>query len=143
MSALSIIEKFVHQIDSSIKIDFDDDFCADVVNKIVYIECKEHLEEDELIQNFVQKNFHVLMNPFLIGVLHEVGHIMTYDEQIDNERSILYALLTIGYDENEYEEYSKMYFSIPAEYEATTWAVNYYLNHIQDCENFLDELFCR
>ena len=141
MTAWSIITQFVHKIDSSIQIDFDDDFCADVVNKIIYIESKEHLREDELIQNFVQNNFNISMDPFLIGILHEIGHIMTYNEQKDDEKSILYALLTINYDEKEYEEYSKMYFSIPAEYEATKWAVNYYINHKDICDNFLITLY--
>ena len=143
MTALSIITKFVHKIDSSIQIDFDDDFCADVVNKIIYVESKEHIEEDRLIQEFVQEKFNVLMDPFLIGILHEVGHIMTYDEQKNDERSILYALLAINYNEKEYEEYSKMYFSIPAEFEATKWAVNYYINHKKLCDNFLNELYCK
>lgn len=141
MTAWSIITQFVHKIDSSIQIDFDDDFCADVVNKIIYIESKEHLREDELMQNFVQDNFNISMNPFLMGILHEVGHIMTYNEQKDDERSILYTLLTINYDEKKYEEYSKMYFSIPAEYEATKWAVKYYKTHQKECENFLNVLF--
>lgn len=143
MTALSIITQFVHKIDSSIQIDFDDDFCADVVNKIIYIESKEHIEEDRLIQEFVQEKFNVLIDPFLIGILHEVGHIMTYDEQKNDERSILYALLAINYNEKEYEEYSKMYFSIPAEFEATKWAVNYYINHKKLCDNFLNELYCK
>jgi len=141
MSALSIITHFIHKIDSSIQIDFDSDFCADVVNKIVYIESKEHLEEDRLIQNFVQDNFNVLMDPFLIGILHEVGHIMTYDEQKNGERAVLYALLAITYDKSKYEEYSNAYFSIPAEFEATKWAVNYYVNHQKLCDNFLKELY--
>ena len=143
MTALSIITQFVHKIDSSIQIDFDDDFCADVVNKIIYVESKEHIEEDRLIQEFVQEKFNVLMDPFLIGILHEVGHIMTYDKQKNDERSILYALLVINYNEKEYEEYSKMYFSIPAEFEATKWAVNYYINHKKLCDNFLKELYCK
>lgn len=143
MTALSIITQFVHKIDSSIQIDFDDDFCADVVNKIIYVESKEHIEEDRLIQEFVQEKFNVLIDPFLIGILHEVGHIMTYDEQKNDERSILYALLAIIYNEKEYEEYSKMYFSIPAEFEATKWAVNYYINHKKLCDNFLKELYCK
>ena len=141
MTALSIITEFVHTIDSSIQIDFDDDFCADMVNKVIYIESKEHSQEEELIQNFVQEKFNILMDPFLIGILHEVGHIMTYDEQKNDERSILYSLLAMGYNKEHYEEYSNMYFSIPAEFEATKWAVNYYTNNKNLCDNFLTELY--
>ena len=55
----------------------------------------------------------------------------------------MYALLQLGYEDSKYEEYSNLYFRIPAEFEATKWAVEYYKNHIQHCEHFLDELFMR
>ena len=140
-SALSIIQNFVQQIDSSINIDFYSDFCVDIQNKIIYIETVEHQKSEELIQNFVFEQFEIQIDPFLIGILHEIGHIITYNKQIDNERSALYSLLAIGYDEEYFEEYSNLYFRIPAEYKATEWAVNYYKQNKELCDNFLNELY--
>lgn len=142
-TALSIIEKFVHFIDSTIEVDFAHDFCADIAEYKIYIEDYAHPEEDKLIQTFVQERFGIQMEPFLIGLLHEIGHLMTYEAELDEQRTIMYALLTFAYDEGEHEKYSNIYFTIPAELAATTWAVEYYKNHTKQCEQFLDELFMR
>lgn len=143
MSAYTIIKTFVNSIDSTIQIDFDKDFCVNVDEKIVYIECCEHKESNILIQNFVKENFEVIMHPFLIGLLHEIGHIFTFNDLLDDERTVQCILLHFLYKENNFKNYSYKYFSLPAEYEATAWAVNYYKTHTQQCEQFLDELFIR
>lgn len=142
-TALSIIEKFVHSIDSTIEVDFAHNFCADISEYKIYIEDYAHPEEDELIQTFVQERFNIKMEPFLIGLLHEIGHLMTYESELNEQRTIMYALLSLAYEEDLHEEYSKIYFTIPAELAATTWAVEYYKNHTKQCELFLDELFMR
>lgn len=143
MTALSIIKKFVNSIDSTIEVGFSHSFCADISEYKIYIEDYEHPEENRLIQNFIKEQFGIIINPFLIGILHEIGHLMTYEAELDEQRTIMYALLTYVYNETQYEEYSKAYFKIPAELAATTWAVEYYKNHTQQCEHFLDELFMR
>ena len=142
-TALSIIEKFVHSIDSTIEVDFAHNFCADISEYKIYIEDYAHPEEDGLIQTFVQERFNIKMEPFLIGLLHEIGHLMTYESELNEQRTIMYVLLSLAYEEDLHEEYSKIYFTIPAELAATTWAVEYYKNHTKQCELFLDELFMR
>ena len=83
MTALSIIEKFIHSIDSTIEVDFNHNFCADISEYKIYIEDYEHPKEDKLIQNFIKERFGIIIDPFLIGVLHEVGHLMTYEEELN------------------------------------------------------------
>ena len=143
MTALSIIEKFVHSIDSTIEVGFNHNFCADISEYKIYIEDYEHPIEDKLIQNFIKEQFGIIIHPFLIGILHEIGHLMTYEAELDEQRTIMYALLAYIYDETQYEQYSEVYFKIPAELAATTWAVEYYKNNTKHCEHFLDELFMR
>lgn len=143
VTAISIIKNFVHSIDSTIEVDFAHNFCADISEYKIYIEDYAHPEEDKLIQQFVNKQFGIIIEPFLIGLLHEIGHLMTYEAELDEQRTIMYALLAFAYDESEHEKYSEMYFKIPAELAATTWAVEYYKNHTKQCEQFLDELFMR
>ncbi len=142
-TALSIIEKFVHSIDSTIEVDFAYNFCADISEYKIYIEDYAHPEEDKLIQDFVKEYFNIQMEPFLIGLLHEIGHLMTYEAELNEQRTIMYALLSLAYEEKLHEKYSKIYFTIPAELAATTWAVEYYKNHTTQCEQFLNELFMR
>ena len=143
MTALSIIKNFVNSIDSTIEVGFNHNFCADISEYKIYVEDYEHPKEDELIQNFVKERFGIIINPFLIGILHEIGHLMTYEAELNEQRTIMYALLAYTYNESQYEKYSKAYFEIPAELAATTWAVEYYKNNTEFCEHFLDELFMR
>ena len=143
MTALSIIKNFVNSIDSTIEVGFNHNFCADISEYKIYIESYEHPLEDKLIQNFIRKRFGITIHPFLIGILHEVGHLMTYEAELDEQRTIMYALLSCVYNETQYEQYSQIYFEIPAELAATTWAVEYYKNNTKYCEQFLNELFMR
>ena len=141
-TALSIIKKFVNSIDSEIKVGFDNDFCVNLSEKKIYIEDYEHPENEKLIKNFVKNKFNITMDPFLIGVLHEVGHLITYDPQLDEERIVLQSLLSLCYDKTQHKKYAEAYYSIPAELAATAWAVQYYKDNKQHCEDFLKELFC-
>lgn len=142
-NALSIITNFIHSIDDTINVDFGENFCADICKHKIYIGISEHSQEDKLIQNFIQERFNILIDPFLIGVLHEVGHLITYEEELNEQRTIMYALISMQYEKKQHEEYAKLYFSIPAELAATTWAVEYYKNNMELCNQFLDELFMR
>ena len=101
------------------------------------------IDADELLEQFILKEFSIRIDPFLMGILHEIGHIVTYKKETYDERDFLYRLLIMSYTQEKFERYSNLYFRIPAEYEATKWAVNYYKNHVQQCEQFLDELFMR
>ena len=77
---------------------------------------------------------------YVFGILHEVFHIITYDENLDRDRDILYYMLQLDFKEERYEEFTRMYFSIPSEFAATEGAVNYYLSHKELCDNFLKEI---
>ena len=142
-TALSIITNFVHSIDPAIKVEFAHNFSADISKYQIYIEDFEHPKEDKLIQNFINQRFGIIMDPFLIGILHEIGHLITYEIELDKQRIIMYTFIKWGYSENNYEAYSNLYFTIPAELIATTWAVEYYKNNKEKCKRFLNELFMR
>lgn len=135
------VRAFVDEINPSIKVRITrDEFYAICDKNLINVSTQENTYGDWVFCNFIKKRFGIDINPFLIGILHEIGHIMTYDEQLDSERSILYYLLQIDYKSDQIEEFSDMYFQIPAEFEATKWAVNYYLSNKDFCDNFLKEI---
>ena len=144
MSARKFGEKvfnFIHSIDPTIKVRIShEEFYAESENNLINISLDTDEVGDELICRFVKERLGVTINPFLLGCLHEVGHIMTFDKQLDRERSIIYYLLDLDFKMEEFEAYSYMYFQIPSEFEATKWAVNYYLSHKEFCDNFLKEI---
>ena len=136
-----LIKDFVASINPEVNVIMsDDDFYCCIDEKTVNVPFFSNPEGDRLMFDFIVEKFGVAMDPYLVGILHELGHIATYDEQIDRERSILYFMLQLDYNDARYEEYTKMYFSIPSEFEATKWAVEYYLSHKEFCDNFVKEI---
>lgn len=136
-----LVRDFIHFIDSELMVQFvDDEFYVYIADKLINVTFNNDPLGDRLYTEFVAESFGVSVSPFLMGLLHEVFHIFTYDEQLDKERSLLYYMLQANFEEENYEEYTKMYFAIPSEYKATEGAVNYYLSHKEECENFLSQL---
>ena len=136
-----LVKAFVNLIDPDIKVHMSgDEFYCIIDEKLVNVPFASDPEGDRLIYEIILDRFGVAINPYLIGILHECGHIMTFDENLDKDRDILYYMLQLDFKEERYEEYTRMYFSIPSEFAATEWAVNYYLSHKELCDNFLKEI---
>ena len=139
-SIYDITREFVKSIDPEIITTFfEDDFYAISSEKIINLTFQSNVY-DSLYDDFLMNRFGISMNPFLSGMLHEIGHVMTFDEQLDRERSILYKLLDIDFQIERFVDFANMYFAIPSEFEATRWGVEYYLSHKEHCDNFLKEI---
>ena len=139
-SIYDITREFVRSIDPEIITTFlGDEFYAKSQSKIINLTFKPN-EYDNLYNDFLMSHFGISMNPFLSGILHEIGHIMTFDKQLDYERSIIYYLLDLDFDIERFRDFTNMYFAIPSEFEATKWGVEYYLSHKEHCDNFLKEI---
>jgi hypothetical protein len=66
-----------------------------------------------------------------ISALHEVGHIMTWTQELEDERAEMYGLMKVAhtYQLMSTQELNKQYFKIPMELIATKWGREYYVNH--------------
>ena len=136
-----LVKAFVNLIDPDIKVHMSgDEFYCIIDEKLVNVPFASDPEGDRLFCEFVFDRFGVAVNPYLMGILHECGHIMAFDKYLDKDRDILYYMLQLDFKEERYEEFTRMYFSIPSEFAATEWAVNYYLSHKELCDNFLKEI---
>lgn len=139
-SIYDITRDFVRSINSEVIITFqEDEFYAITGAKIINVTFKPD-ELDGLFDSFVYKYFGVHINPLLMGILHELGHIETFDDDLDRERSIIYYLLDIDFEIERWRDFTNMYFAIPSEFEATRWGVEYYLSNKEFCDNFLREI---
>lgn len=137
----ALIKAFVKTIDPEIKVKLsNDEFYCLIDEKLVNVPFTSDDEGDRLICEFVLDKFGVSMHPFLLGLCHEIGHIKTYSEELDDERSVLYYMLQLNFKEENYEDYSRMYFSIPSEFAATEWAVKFYLANKEFCDNFVRQM---
>lgn len=133
------ITQFINSILPEAEVIFEDnEFWVDVENKTINVGINTDPEGDRLIQEFIFNEFGVAMDSFLIGCLHEAGHVMTYDKEIYEEGQRMYLLLQTMYDGNYHQDYSDIYFRIPNEYRATEWAVKYYTTFQEECDKFMD-----
>lgn len=136
-----LIKKFVQSIDPEIKVHMSgDEFYCIISEKLINVPFVSDSEGDRLFHDFVVDRFGESINPYLMGILHEIFHIITYDENLDRDRDILYYMLQLDFKEERYEEFTRMYFSIPSEFAATEGAVNYYLSHKAQCDNLIKEI---
>lgn len=78
----------------------------------------------------------ITCDPFLISLLHEVGHNETYfyleDEEIEFcnfTKSLLEAELENTEDQKERDALHFEYYNLPDEIEATTWAIDFIRKH--------------
>ena len=137
----SLIKEFVQSIDPEIKVHMSgDEFYCIISEKLINVPFVSDSEGDRLFYDFVVDRFGESINPYIMGILHEVFHIITYDENLDRDRDILYYMLQLDFKEERYEEFTRMYFSIPSEFAATEGAVNYYLSHKEQCDNLMKEI---
>ena len=136
-----LVKKFVQSIDPEIKVHMSgDEFYCIISEKLINVPFVSDSEGDRLFDEFIMNRFGKSINPYIMGILHEVGHIMTFDSNLDKDRDILYFMLQLDYTDERYEEFTNMYFSIPSEFAATEWAVNYYLSHKEQCDNLIKEI---
>ena len=133
------IEDFIWSIDDFIDVDFNtSEFCVDIENECVFIPLNSKEEENKMFLDFIGEEYGEYdMDADVLGILHEIGHIFTYDENLAWAREIQTLRLRLDFDAaaSDLREYNFAYFRIPAELNATNWAVEYYRNHRQECNN--------
>lgn len=136
-----LVREFVRQIDPDLNVQFaEDEFYVYIHEQLINVSFNGNPMGNRLYKEFVEEHFGVSVDPFITGLLHEIGHIFTYDPELDRNRAIEYFLLQCSFNEEDVEAYTKMYFAIPAEYNATKWGVEYYLTCKDFCDEFLSKL---
>lgn len=127
------IKKLIKSINKNIKVVFHKgQLECDTINKIVYVGSKNSDIVDRLFSDFVKENCsECKYNAFLMGILHEVGHIMTWNEELDKDRDEQYLLMKVAYKLGLYDAdtLNKEYFKIPLELNATKWGIEYAMSH--------------
>lgn len=127
------IINFIKNIDENINVVFHNGALeCDIEEETVYIGNQMADEEDNLFLDFVKElNSKCNYNAFILGILHEIGHIMTYDEELDNDRDEQYALMQVAHKLGLYDtnKLNKEYFKIPLELNATQWGIDFAMNN--------------
>lgn len=126
------IKKLVKSINPDIKIKFQkQEMECDIDEEIVWIGATDKLT-DKLFMNYIKElNPNCNASCLLLSILHEVGHIETYDEEEMEQRDFYYGILQLNAKNTDMpiEELCDAYFRLPAETEATQWAIDFITNN--------------
>ena len=137
----SVIQQWVQKnIDEYIEVSSDCTcFECDLDEDVIYIPFKDTPVDTKMFMRFLAYEYgEYNFDPLVIGILHEVGHIMMYDEDLDKAREIAVLRMRLNFDPaiDSLIDYNFNYFRIPAELDATNWAVDFYRNNRTKCDEF-------
>ena len=118
------------------KATLSDEYSYSFENESVSFKVTENGMEDKLFTQFIKERFNYESYPFILSLLHEVGHHKANDEIegaiyefciAEKERIALAINEATTVEEVERLEYQ--YFNLPDEIMATQWAVNFAKRH--------------
>ena len=139
------IYNFIKEVNPEYGVKFQKyDLECNVFDEIIYIGETYDKRTDKFFKDFVNKlnSQCKTINPFLLSILHEIGHIETWSDEASKEKDMIYGLLELKYDaeevltEDKLEEYCNLYFNIPLEKDATLWGIDYALSHLDLMEKY-------
>ena len=136
---LVIIQNFIDTIpyEDYIEVSKGSRFEVDIPEEHIFLGSKRFTQLDKYFFEWLaQRQKSTNYNFFVIALLHEVGHIMTQDDDNLEQRDILDKIHSFMFDTDLIDErqYNYNYFGFPAEIEATEWAIEYYDNNRQECD---------
>lgn len=140
---LAAIRNFTASIDADFEVFKSRAYAADVIEEQIFLGNKRYTWTDKLFMDYWQNEIADFRpNWLVLSILHEIGHLMTTTEKLENNREKLDKIYTFMYEQNAIteKEYFNAYFGIPAEKFATEWAIDFYRQNQILCNNLAKEL---
>lgn len=122
------VKKFVKQISPDIKVKFGRALECEPTENTIYVAFKSDEVDKKTFMEYVNELDNTCkFNDLVLGILHEIGHIFTYDE--DDEEPYLQdtELLNLLYKEHKLsaEDLNRFYVRLAMESKATKWAIEF------------------
>lgn len=133
---IEFLQSFMELIDKEIEIFKGHCFEVDIDLKEIYLGSKRY---DRISQYFMEhwkkEIAETPINWCILSILHEVGHIMTNTDELEENRQALDSMYSFMYQEGVIteNEYFTSYFDIPAERKATEWGIDFYKKNENLC----------
>lgn len=140
---MALIKTFIYEIDPCIEVFRGRRYEVDIDEEKVFLGNKRFDRISKIFVEHWQPFFqNININWCVLSILHEVGHIMTATDEIRDNRFLLDNIYSFLYSENAINEleYFNSYFDIPAEYDATLWGINYYIQNKEKCDKLAKQL---
>ena len=129
-----LVKRMVKKIDPEIKVKFGRTLECEPTEKTIYVAFTSNEVDKKTFMDYVKEvNSKCKFDDLILGILHEIGHIFTYDE--DDEEPYLQdtELLSKLYKEHllTAEDVNYFYLRLPMESKATKWAIEFAMQNPQ------------
>ena len=145
---MNIIKRFyvrqmVKQIDKSIKVKFGKRLECEPTENTIYVNNKTDIIDIVTFRDYVKElNSKCKFNTLLLGILHEIGHIYTYEEQNEEEYTRDTELLSFLFKEKKLsaKQLNEFYVRLPLEANATKWAIDFAMQNKKFCKYYQNKI---
>lgn len=137
------VKQMVKQIDKTIKVKFGKCLQCEPTENIIYVNNKTDIIDIVTFRDYVKElNSKCKFNTLLLGILHEIGHIYTYEEQNEEEYTRDTELLSLLFKEKKLsaKQLNEFYVRLPLEANATKWAIDFAMQNKKFCKYYQNKI---
>ena len=137
------VKQMVKQIDKSIKVKFGKCLECEPTENTIYVNNKTNIIDIVTFRDYVKElNSKCKFNTLLLGILHEIGHIYTYEEQNEEEYRKDTKLLKLLFKEKKLsaKQLNEFYVRLPLEANATKWAIEFAMKNKKFCKYYQNKI---
>lgn len=137
------VKQMVKQIDKSIKVKFGKCLECEPTENTIYVNNKTDIIDIVTFRDYVKElDSKCKFNTLLLGILHEIGHIYTYEEQNEEEYTRDTELLSLLFKEKKLsaKQLNKFYVRLPLEANATKWAIDFAMQNKKFCKYYQNKI---
>ena len=137
------VKQMVKQIDKSIKVKFGKRLECEPTENTIYVNNKTDIIDIVTFRDYVKElNSKCKFNTLLLGILHEIGHIYTYEEQNEEEYRRDTKLLRLLFKEKKLsaKQLNEFYVRLPLEANATKWAIDFAMQNKKFCKYYQNKI---
>ena len=137
------VKQMVKQIDKTIKVKFGKCLQCEPTENTIYVNNKTDIIDIVTFRDYVKElNSKCKFNTLLLGILHEIGHIYTYEEQNEEDYNRDTKLLSLLFQENKLteEQVNYFYLRLPLEANATKWSIDFAMQNKKFCKYYQNKI---
>ena len=137
------VKQMVKQIDKTIKVKFGKCLECEPTENTIYVNNRTDIIDIVTFRDYVKElNSKCKFNTLLLGILHEIGHIYTYEEQNEEEYTRDTELLSLLFKEKKLsaKQLNEFYVRLPLEANATKWAIDFAMQNKKFCKYYQNKI---
>lgn len=137
------VKQMVKKIDNTIIVKFGKCLQCEPTENTIYVNNKTDKIDTITFNDYVKElNNKCKFNSLLLGILHEIGHIYTYDELDEEDYNKDVALLSLLFQEKKLtaKQLNEFYLRLPLESNATKWAIDFAMQNKAFCRYYQNKI---